>query len=538
MSAADGYGIIPLPRQVIPGSGSFMLDQTTRIAADERAGDAATLLQLLLRPGTGLALGMVPLAARTRGDVCLVLDPRGRSDPEAYCIDVTEDRIDVASATTAGLVCGIQTLRQLLPPDTLRSAPVGRGPIRVPCLHISDVPRFPWRGLLLDVARHFMPKPSVLRMIDLASLHRLNVLQLHLTDDQGWRLEVPDWPRLAGTGAWRRATAIGPVDVPAGDDGVPHGGYYSLTDLAEIAQYSALRNVTLVPEFGFPGHTQAAIAAYPQLGQCGSIDVGTRWGHSPHVLAPSPAALNFVRDVLTVVLDTFPSPYIHLGGDECVRDEWRKSPYAKSRARKLGLNSVNELQSWFLREGVRIIENAGRRAVGWDQVMEDGGVPASTIVMAWRDFSHDTAAEALAAGHDVVQCPTRTTYLDHAQSDLECEPPSFYGTATFNDVAAYDPDPFHAALRGPARVIGTQGHLWTEYMPTPRDVEYMAFPRLAAIAEAAWSDLDQRRELPLTHRMNSYLQRLDALSVGYRPLAGPHPWQMRQITAGHSDDSR
>lgn len=518
------YGIVPIPRSIEPGTGSFDIDVGTRIAADGYAREAAFLLQEHLRPGTGLPLPIVPSAARADGDIALSLGQD--NEPEAYSLVVTPDGADISASAIAGLCWGIQTLRQLSPASAFRSAPTSVPPFKVPCLRIDDAPRFRWRGLLLDVARHFMPKDFVLRMIDLAALHRLNVFQLHLTDDQGWRLEVPSWPDLTRVGSWRRTTAVGPVDAPVGDDGVPHGGYYPLSDLAEMAAYAARRSVVLVPEFGFPGHTQAAIAAYPQLGQAGRIEVGRRWGQSPHVLAPTPTALGFVRDVIEVLLDTFPSPFIHIGGDECLRDEWRASRYAQARAVDLGLGSVDQLQSWFLRSGAEIVQAAGRVAVGWDQVMDDGGVPASTIVMAWRDFACDTAAAALAAGHDVVQCPTRFTYLDHAQSDQSYEPSSFYGVTTFDDVSVYDPAPNGVSFGGPGQIIGTQGHLWTEYMRTPSDVEYMAFPRLAAIAEAAWSDLDQRLESPLIERIGDYLVRLEAMGVGYRPLGGPHPWQM------------
>ncbi|MFE4176731.1 beta-N-acetylhexosaminidase [Streptomyces sp. NPDC056909] len=537
----NSLDLVPVPREVLRRAGTFALKHSTRIAADGPAADTALLLQELLRPGTGIPLPVVPAAARAEGDIVLILTPDDAGEPEAYTLDITPERVEIRAPSTAGLGWGVQTLRQLLPAESFRSTPVAPPPLTLACVRVEDAPRFPWRGLMLDVARHFMPKDFVLRLIDLAALHRLNVFHLHLTDDQGWRLEVPSWPGLTSAGAWRRETPLGPVDAPTGHDGTPHGGFYTLAELREMAAYAARRHITLVPEFGFPGHTQAALGAYPELGQAGPVEVRTRWGHSPHVLAPNPEALRFISDVLDVVVDTFPSPYVHIGGDECRRDEWRTSGYAKARAAELGLASVDALQSWFLRYGIDRLSAAGRRAVGWDQVLEDGGVPESTVVMAWRDFAADTASEALAAGHDVIQCPTRTTYLDHAQSELTSEPPSFYGVATFDDVAAYDPDPGpdSAPDSGPnpasdsdggaverrGRILGTQGHLWTEYMRNPRDVEYMAFPRLAAIAEAAWSGRDRRLSSPLAGRMGGYLERLDAIGINYRPWDGPHPWQ-------------
>lgn len=525
----DDYQIVPIPRKITRRSGTFLLGPTTRIKAPGPARTVATLLHDALRPSTGLSLRILQSGEEASGDIVLTLRPDMAGEPESYVVDVSDRSIEIASGSSAGLSWGIQTLRQLLPADLFRSAPLVKPPYALPCVRIEDSPRFSWRGVMLDVVRHFMPKDFILRMIDLAALHKLNTFHLHLTDDQGWRMEVPSWPRLTTVGAWRRETAVGPVDAPTGYDGVPHGGFYTLSDLREIAAYAARRHVTVVPEFGFPGHTQAAIAAYPELGQAGQIEVATRWGHSPHVLAPTPDALRFVRDVLDVVVNTFPSPFVHIGGDECQREEWRASGYAAERAVELGLASVDAFQSWFLRHGVDLLDKAGRRAVGWDQVLEDGGVPDTTVIMAWRDFADDTAAEALAKGHDVIQCPTATTYLDHAQSASDSEPMSFYGVATLADVAGYDPDPAGSPWTGGGRVIGVQGHLWTEYMPTPRAVEYMAFPRLAGIADAAWSHPEQRRERPLQGRLSAYLARLDAIGIGYRPPSGPHPWQARRV---------
>jgi hexosaminidase len=522
----DGIGgpdLVPVPARLERLAGTFILDAATRIAADGPALAVALLVRELLGMGTGLALEIVPVAVRRSGDIVLRL--ADGPPPEGYILRIDEETVDVRAAGPAGLAWGVQTLRQLLPPDTLRHAAIAPPPYPLPCLRVEDAPRFSWRGLMLDVARHFMPKDFVLRLIDLAAQHKLNVVQLHLTDDQGWRLEMPGWPRLTDTGAWRPNTAFGGTyDAPVGWDDSPHGGYYSLSDLREMAAFAARRHVTLVPEVGFPGHTQAAIASYPELGMTPDPGVRTRWGHSPHVLTPSPRALNFIRDVIGVVTQTFPSPWVHIGGDECPRDAWRGSAYARSRAAELRLDSVDALQSWFLRYGIALLDAAGRRAVGWDQVLEDGGVPSSTIVMAWRDFDHDTALDALTAGHDVVQCPTATTYLDHGQSDDPTEPPSLYGICTFEQCAAYDPQP-PGTYQGQGRVLGTQGHAWTENMRTPREVEYMVFPRLAAIAEAAWSGPEQRFAVRLGDRLTGYLSRLAAQGVNYRPLGGTHPWQ-------------
>lgn len=521
--------IVPLPQFVSAESGELVLTESTRIASDGSATAASMLLQEYLRKSTEFRFDLVPKANKRYGDISLTIDPEMARRPEGYMLRVDAGGLLLSAGTLSGLRWGVQTIRQLLPVDLLRSAATGLASCAIPCVTIDDSPRFPWRGVLLDVARHFMPKEFVLKMVDLAALHRLNVFHFHLADDQGWRIKVPAWPKLVSVGAWRTRTAQGPVGQPTGYCNVPHGGYYSEADLREIVAYAARRSVTVMPEVGFPGHVQAAVSAYPALGQCGEVQVRSEWGHSEHVLAPNELALRFVRDVLTTLVDVFPSEYIHIGGDECPRTEWRTSVDAQRRARELGLGSTDALQSWFLRYGVDVLESLGRRAVGWDQVMEDGGVPQETLVMAWRDFAGDLAAQALTAGHDVVQCPSSLTYLDHGQSELRAEPFSFYGITPFADLINYDPSPPSLQIDGGAKVIGTQAHLWTEYMPTPRDVEYMAFPRLAAIAEAAWSSREVRIARPLSLRLDAYLARLEALGVGYRPLSGPLPWQSQIV---------
>lgn len=366
-----------------------------------------------------------------------------------------------------------------------------------------------------------MPTSFVLKLIDLAALHRMNTVHLHLTDDQGWRVDVPSWPRLTEVSAWRAETV-----VPGGTDafdGTPHGGFYTLDDLREIVAYAAQRAITVVPEIDLPGHVQSVLAAYPALGNTGrSPEVRRSWGISTSVLAPTDSSLGFARDVLDTVLNVFPGPWVHLGGDECPRDEWRASPEAVARAAALGLGSPDELQSWFLRQLHRYVTARGRRVVGWDEVIDDGGMPADTVVMAWR--SAGKGQEALTAGHDVVMSPRERTYFDYYQSDDPGEPAANGWTVTLDDVAAWEPttglDP-----AAPGRLLGVQGQLWSEYMPTPDAVEYMAFPRLSALAEVAWTAADRRSPTELVRRLGTHLDRLDALDVNYRPLTGPLPGQ-------------
>ncbi|WP_199521563.1 beta-N-acetylhexosaminidase [Jiangella anatolica] len=509
--------LIPLPLVHEARPGAFTVDDGTAIGADGDARRAAWLLHDVLA-GAGVRALVVP-ADDPAASIVLRIGDLVRDSAEGYRLTVTPQGITVDGGTAEALARAVQTLRQLLPPAALRRAPVGSGGLRIDGADIEDAPRFEWRGVHLDVARHFQPVSFVLKLIDLAALHRLNVVHLHLTDDQGWRVEVPSRPRLTEVGAWRAETVVGRKD--GGYDGTPHGGFYSLDDLREIVAYARQRAITVVPEIDLPGHVQAVLAAYPELGNTGRpVEVRRTWGISENVLAPTEEALAFARDVLDTVLDVFPGPWVHLGGDEVPRTEWRASPAAAARAAELGLGSVDELQSWFLRRLHEYVTSRGRRVVGWDEVAEDGGMPADTVVMAWRGSDH--GVKAMAAGHDVVMCPEDTTYFDHYQAGDPDEPLAIGGLTTVEDVAAWEP----AGGDGPGRLLGVQGQLWTEYLPTPAAVEYAAFPRLSALAEVAWTAPERRDAADLVERrLPAHLERLAALDVDYRPLDGPRPWQ-------------
>lgn len=526
--------IVPLPAELTRRPGHLALGADARIGASGEAREAAWALHDLLRAGAGLRTPVVggddPAAT-----VRLRVDPARGGHPEGYGLDVTESGVDLEAATSAGLARAVQTLRQLLPPDALRAAPIEPGPVTVPCCAISDQPAYDWRGVHIDVVRHWMPKEFLLRLVDLAALHRLNVVHLHLTDDQGWRFPVPGWPRLTEAGAWRTETVRGHALEPRGYDGTPHGGYYTPADLREVVAYATERGITVVPEIDLPGHVRAVLAAYPELGctdlpaKPGTAGVATTFGVFEQVLAPTDEALRFARDAVDAVCDIFPGPYVHLGGDECPRTQWRESALARRRADELGLGSVDEIQSWFLRRLAAHVHERGRRAVGWDEVIDDGGMPKDTVVMGWRAAEY--GGGALASGHDVVMCPQERTYLDHYQSTAPEEPLGLGGLTTLESLLTWDPAPAadpagDAAGAGEGgRLLGVQAQLWSEYLPTPKHVEYMAFPRLAALAEVGWTSARRRESDDLRSRLPAHLERLDALGVTYRPLEGPRPWQ-------------
>jgi hexosaminidase len=515
--------VLPRPRSVTTGTGTFALGARTGLAAPPALAGVAGWLRGALSPATGCPL---PPAEAGPDTVGLAIDPE--LPREGYRLRVRPDRVEVAGGGPPGVFYGAQTLRQLLAPAAYRRARISDGPWELPVVEVVDAPRFAWRGCLLDVARHFMPKADLLRFVDLLALHKLNVLHLHLTDDQGWRLAIEGYPRLTEVGAGRAESMRGARQHGA-YDGRPHGGYYTADDIREIVGYAADRHVTVLPEIDLPGHTQAAIAAYPWLGNgVTELPVRTGWGSSPHVLNVSERALAFCRDVLDEVCELFPSPYVGIGGDECGKDEWRASAAARARMRELGLADAEALQSWFVGQLAEHLAARGRRVYGWDEILE-GGAPAGATIAAWRGTG--PAVLAARAGHDVVSCPDTSVYLDYRQSERADEPIPVGTVLSTEDVYGFEPVPAGLTTAEAARVIGAQCNVWTEHLDSARAVDYMVFPRLCAFAETVWCSAE--RDYPdFRIRLAEHLPRLAALGVEYRPETGPLPWQVRPDAAG------
>jgi hexosaminidase len=391
---------------------------------------------------------------------------------------------------------------------------------------IEDEPRFAWRGIQLDVARHFFPKAFILKLIDIASLHKLNVLHLHLTDDQGWRVQVDAYPRLTEIGAWRRESPLGHYREGR-TDGVPHGGFFTKADLKEIVAYAARRFMTVVPEVEMPGHMQAAIASYPELGNTSEpLEVYTNWGISEHVLNVGPKAVQFCSDVLDEIMEIFPGQYVHIGGDECPTNEWKASPEADELCSRLGLAGAHQLQGWFSAEMATVTAKRGKSLLAWEEVLE-AGAPPGTVIMVWRqETAVDAASRAVKAGHDVVMAPEPWTYYDWSYSDDPREPLSIRPSISVEKAYGFEPVPAGLPEGLEPHIIGAQCQLWTEYVSSSEHAEYMYFPRACALAEVVWS----RRERDWNDfelRLEQHLARLDALGVNYRPLEGPTPGQAR-----------
>ncbi|MGX7828318.1 beta-N-acetylhexosaminidase [Actinokineospora sp. 24-640] len=492
---------------------------------------------LLPRPVSARQAGgsfTVDSPARLLDPSTVVIDPAALPHPGAYRLSI----VLAVAGDAAGAFHATQSLRQLLGPDAFRAADIHSGAWTLPCGEVADHPRFPWRGVLLDVARHFQPKAAVLRFLDLMAAHKLNVLHLHLTDDQGWRVEIPAHPRLTEVGAWRAGSWTGrQADGDPSHDGRPHGGYYSTADLREIVAHARARHITVVPEVDVPGHSQAAIAAYPELGAGGGpVGVWHAWGVSDHVLAPTEHVIDFYRTVLDHLVEVFDSPVVCLGGDEVPTKQWRESPLARARAAELGLDSVDALPGWFLRTLGGHLARHGRRTLGWDDILDAtglAGLPDGVIIASWR--GEEAGIAAAEAGHDVVMCPEQHVYLDHRQSEHPDEPIPVGHARTVEDVYAYDPVPAALAESARHRVLGAQAQIWTEHLDSPRRVDYAAFPRLAAFAEVVWTPAQRRDPTGFSRRLTDHhLPRLDALGVEYRPPGGPLPWQTRPGVPGRA----
>ncbi|MER5430786.1 beta-N-acetylhexosaminidase [Streptomyces sp. NPDC002588] len=535
--------LIPAPRRIFPNSpGRDVLDEETQLETGPGTEGVARWLRATVGAATGL-----PLREGDNADNRIVLSIDPELPPEGYRLVADGQAMRIQGGGAAGVFWGAQTFRQLLGPDAFRRAPLRpRREWDVPVLSVEDSPRFRWRGLMLDVARHFMPKEGVLRYLDLMAAHKLNVFHFHLTDDQGWRIEIERYPRLTEVGAWRARTKFGHRASPLWDE-KPHGGFYTQDDIREIVAYAAERHISVVPEIDVPGHSQAAIAAYPELGNTDVIDttrlsVWDTWGINPNVLAPTDNTLRFYEGVFEEVLELFPadagafSAFIHVGGDECPKDQWRESAAAQARIKELGLADEDELQSWFIRHFDKWLSARGRRLIGWDEILE-GGLAEGAAVSSWRGYAGGIAAAR--AGHDVVMCPEQRVYFDHRQDGGPDEPVPIGYVRTLEDVYRFEPVPAELTPEEAGRVLGTQANLWTEVMEDSARVDYQAFPRLAAFAEIAWSGLPAPAERDFAgfeRRMAAHYRRLDALGVGYRPPEGPRPWQRRPGVLGRPID--
>jgi hexosaminidase len=511
--------IIPVPAHVRPLDGRFVLSSDAVLVAAAPAQRKAEQLAAWLRPATGFALPVVAQAPAGAPAIHLRLEAVDGVGAEGYALDVGASTIVLRAPAEAGLMYAAQSLRQLLPPQIFSKSAVAGVAWSAPCQAIVDQPRFGWRGMHLDVGRHFMPLDTIRKYIDLLALHKMNVLHWHLTEDQGWRIEIRKYPQLTKVGAFRPGTIVGHQHEYKTKDvvlnGIPHGGFYTQDEARAIVEYAAQHHIAVLPEIEMPGHAGAAIAAYPELGNLDHpIAVSCQWGIHKHVVNVEESTVRFYQDVLAEILEIFPNRYIHIGGDECPKDEWKASPRVQARMRELGIADEHELQSWFIRRMDVFLNEHGRVLIGWDEILE-GGLAPNAVVMSWR--GEDGGIAAAKAGHDVVMAPYPYTYLDYYQSeDREKEPLAIGGFLPLEKVYSYEPIPAALSADEGKHVLGAQCQLWTEYIPTPEHLDYMAFPRACALAEVVWSPTNTRDFAQFSDRLAVHLQRLDTLGVAYR----------------------
>jgi len=501
--------VIPMPAQVSESGEGFAVSAQTPIVVD--AGDAqakrsAEYLASLMTRTRHLDL-KVQQASASGAALVLKRDASAPvADAEGYALDVTPKGMVITARDEAGLFYGAMTAWQLMTPAQ------GEGDVRVPAVHIRDEPRFNWRGFMLDSARHFWTTDEVRTVIDQMAQHKLNVLHWHLTDDQGWRIEIKKYPELTRIGAWRTPPG-------ASQNGEPkrYGGFYTQDEVRAIVAYAAERHITVVPEIDMPGHAQAAVASYPELGVTGKRPpVSVDWGVNPYLYNIDDHTIRFLEDVLDEVMALFPSTYIHVGGDEAVKDQWQASAAVQARMRELKLKDENAMQSWFIEQMGQYLAAHGRRLVGWDEVLE-GGVPPSATVMSWRGTQG--AIKAAKLGHDVVLSPAPQLYLDHLQSDREDETTGRMPPMTLESYYGFEAVPKELDATQAKHVLGMQANLWTEHMPTMRHVEHAMFPRLDALAEAAWSPVTVRDWHGFLDRLPAQFARYRAQDIGYADSA-------------------
>ena len=502
-AAQPPISVIPQPVELKAGEGSLRITAEASIdivGAQPGISRVALWLAATIERTYGLPIS-VHTTAHPTGVLVLALDPKAAvGPPQGYELDVDTQRARVVARDEAGLFYGAVTLWELL------SQTDDSGALTIPVVSIRDWPRFPWRGVMLDVARHYVPPDTIKALLDGMAVHKLNVFHWHLTDDQGWRLQIRRYPQLTELGAWRTS----PV---ASLDGHPvrYGGYYTQTEVREIVAYAAARQITVVPEIDMPGHAQAAIAALPDIGVTGRRpQVSVDWGVNPYLFAVHEPAFTFIRNVLDEVLELFPSRFIHVGGDEAIKDQWQASPAVQARLRALGLTDEGQLQSWFIERVGRYLASRQRRLIGWDEILE-GGIPKSASVMSWRGTRG--AIDAAKLGHDVVLSPAPTLYLDNLESRRGDEPSGRLALQSLENVYRFEPVPTQLTAQEATHVLGAQANLWTEYKRSPHEVEQAIFPRALALAELDWSPRESRDWAGFLARLPADMERVERLGL-------------------------
>ncbi len=500
--------LVPRPESIKRGEGVFRFSANTEILfADPKLGSEADLFAAAVEQLYGFRPAMKAATSSRPNTIFLSLEGNVSLGNEGYRLMVSTGEVLVQARSAAGIFYGLQTLYQLMPAGKVAIA-------EVPVLEIEDVPRFGWRGMHLDVCRHFFSKQEIFRYLDHLARYKLNRFHWHLTEDQGWRIEIKKYPRLQEVSAWRKGTRIGHYsESPERYDTIRYGGYYTQEDVRDVVAYAAQRHIEVIPEIEMPGHALAALAAYPELSCTGGpFETGRTWGVFQDVFCTREETFTFLQDVLTEVCALFPGKYIHIGGDECPKDRWKSCPRCQARMKELGLADEHALQSWFVQRMEKFVASKGKRIIGWDEILEGGLAPDATV-MSWRGYAG--GMDAARQGHDVIMAPTAYCYLDYYQSNNPGEPLSIGGYLPIDMVYRFEPVPDALSASEGKYILGTQGNLWTEYIPNFRQVEYMALPRMIALAEVAWSPKAGKDFADFSRRLVSHMKLLDLLKVNY-----------------------
>jgi len=516
--------LIPLPQKMELRTGAFTISPATRIYTDFASRETGKVLTDHLGPSTGYPLEtstkLFGSASISGGILLTTKNADTNLGPEGYELSVSPDGVVIRAPSQTGLFYGVQTLLQLLPPEIFATNLVANVAWKIPCVRIEDWPRFQWRGFMLDVSRHFFNKSEVEFLLDGMALHKLNVFHWHLTDDHGWRIQIKKYPLLTQVGAWRAGVGFGfasNTTTAYGPDG-RYGGFYTQDDIREVVKYAEARHITIVPEIEMPGHSTAALAAYPQYSCTGGpFEPAMTAGVFTGIYNPAnEATFQFLADVLGEVIPLFPGKYIHIGGDEVPKDTWKNSADCQALMRREGLKNEEELQSWFIRRIEKIVNAHGRSMIGWSEILQ-GGLAQNAAVMDWIGG----AKEAAAQGHNVVMTPTAYCYFDFYQSSNHITEPkaaAWGKPLTLEKMYAFEPLPTNVPPELQSYILGAQGNLWTEQITNFKQVEYMTFPRACALAEVTWSAKDARNWSDFSNRLQVHLRRLDELNINYRHL--------------------
>jgi hexosaminidase len=525
---APHLGLIPVPSHMTGAVGTFRIASTTGVVYSGGEGAVAAaqyFVELIKQQRPDLAFRKPQENTPQSGSIAFVLTNDEKGGAEGYALVVSPKGVTIKARTPAGLFYGAVTLWQLITAEAMQGLSVD-----VPALNIVDAPRFGWRGLMLDSARHFQSPEYIKQFIDWMALHKLNVLHWHLIDDQGWRLEIKKYPRLTSVGAWRVPAGHAPLtDIdPATGKPRQYGGFYTQEQVRDIVAHAARRHITVVPEIEMPGHATAAVVAYPELGVTNKPPkaVPEEWGIFPTLFNVDDSTFTFLENVLSETIELFPSEYIHVGGDEAMKDEWHASAKVQARMKELGVKDEHALQSYFIQRVGKFINSKGRKLIGWDEILEGGLAPDATV-MSWRGI--DGAIAAAKAGHDTVLSPAPDLYFDHWQS-LGDASPGRSNTLSLKDVYLFNPLPDSILPEQRKHVLGVQATLWAEMMRSEARVTYMAFPRAAALAEVAWSSAERISWEGFEKRLEPQLHRYASLGIGYARETPVVPGQKRRVS--------